>query len=279
LKEENTQLVADKNQLTNQLNAANSTILSLNSDLSAANSEISELTGDLNTATGQINDLNDDLAEASESLAAANSNLNAANATIANLEDENDELAADKRELAADLADANDSILSLNSIIDIMDYNYSEIIAFIETRFGLVEEDATQFVTPYDGTVGALVDSLVTPFTDTDWNKAWSDYKTMYDWVKYNIEYSYDTPLPILPEDLAAGGDMGWFKEFWQYPEETLYWGVGDCEDQALLLASMLLNYLNSDYNIYCIGISMVIQGIWPSAYLLSMGKWRYLIR
>lgn len=71
LKEENTQLVADKNQLTNQLNAANSTILSLNSDLSAANSEISELTGDLNTATGQINDLNDDLAE-------ANSNLNAA---------------------------------------------------------------------------------------------------------------------------------------------------------------------------------------------------------
>ncbi len=95
------------------------------------------MTGDLNAATGQINDLNSDLA-------AANSSLNAASATIANLEDENEELAADKSELAAELDEAYDSILALNSIIDIMNYNYSEIIAFIETRFGLVEEDATQ---------------------------------------------------------------------------------------------------------------------------------------
>ncbi len=125
LRAENTQLVADKNQLTGQLSAANNTITGLNNDLNRANSEISELTGDLNAATGTINDLNSDLAE-------ANSSLNAANATIADLSDENDELAADKSRLAADLVEANNSILALNSIIDTMNYNYSEIIAFIE---------------------------------------------------------------------------------------------------------------------------------------------------
>jgi hypothetical protein len=249
LKTENTELIADNNRLTGDLNTANNNILRLNNDLSEANSEIGELTGDLNAATGQINDLNSDLAE-------ANSNLNAANATIANLEDENDELAADKSELAADLADANDTILSLNSIIDIMDYNYSEIIAFIETRFGLVEEDATQFVTPDDETVGELVDWLVTPFNSSDWNKAWADMQYMYTWVINTIEYSYDSPLPVLPLDLFEGGDIGWFGEFWQYPFETIYLSHGDCEDQSLLLTSMIKNYGEGETYAYCVGIS-----------------------
>jgi hypothetical protein len=227
LRDENAGLLADKSQLTSELSAANNTISGLNSDLNEANSAIDDLTGTLNAANSTISGLNDDLAE-------ANSSLSAANATIADLNDENDELAAANSSLTADLSDANDTILSLNSIVDVMDYNYSVILEFINQRFGLVEEDATQFITPYDGTVGALVDSLVTPFTNTDWNKAWADYKTMYNWVRYNIEYSYDTPLPILPDDLA----------------------VGDCEDQALLLASMLLNYVDSDYRVFCIGIS-----------------------
>ncbi len=249
LKEENTQLVADKNQLTGQLNAANNTISGLNNELSEANSEISELTGDLNEATGTINDLNSDLLK-------ANSSLSAANANIADLEDENEELAADKSELAADLDDANYTILSLNSIIDIMDYNYSEIIAFIDMRFGWAEEDAKQFVTPYDETVGDLVDWLVYPFDSGDWTRAWNDMKYMYSWVRSNIEYSYDSPLPVLPLDLLEGGEIDWFREFWQYPAETIYWGTGDCEDQALLLTSMIKNYGEGNTYAYCIGIS-----------------------
>ncbi|MDD4923971.1 MAG: zinc-ribbon domain-containing protein [Dehalococcoidales bacterium] len=249
LRAENEQLVADKNQLTGQLNAANNTITGLNNDLNAANSEISELTGDLNAATGTIDDLNSDLAE-------ANSSLNAANATIADLSDENEELAADKSELAADLAEANSSILALNSIIDIMNYNYSEIIAFIEMRFGMVEEDATQFVTPYDEDVEALVDWLVTPFDSSNWAKAWDDFRWMYNWINNNIEYSYDSPLPVLPLDLLEGGDIWWFREFWQYPVETIYYGTGDCEDQSLLLASMIKNYGHGGTYAYCIAIS-----------------------
>jgi len=246
LRTENTELVADNNRLTGDLNTANNNILRLNNELVAANNEISELTGDLSDANDTINDLNDDLAE-------ANSNLNAANETIAGLEDEKDELAADNSELAAELDEAYDSILALNTIIDIMNANYSDIIAFIETRFGLVEEDAKQFVTPYDEYVGALVDSLANPIDYSDWNRAWQDIQQMYSWVINNIEYSYDSPLPLLPLDLFEGGSIDWFGEFWQYPAETIYLGHGDCEDQALLLASMINNY---GAYAFCVAIS-----------------------
>ena len=249
LKDENTQLVADKNQLTGDLNAANSTISSLNNDLSEANSEINGLTGDLNDANDTIDDLNTDLS-------AANSSLNAANAAIADLNDENQELAADKGQLAADLEDANDNLLILNSIIDTMNYNYNEILDFIYERFGQVEEDAKQFVTPYDEDVEDLVDWLVSPFDPGDWNKAWDDFRSMYSWIRNNIEYSYDSPLPVLPLDLLEGGDLGWFKEFWQFPYETIYLGTGDCEDQSLLLTSMIKNYGQGEAYAYCIGIS-----------------------
>jgi TolA-binding protein len=249
LRDENTQLVADKNQLTSDLNAANSTITSLNNNLSQANSEIDNLTGDLNDANDTIGDLNSDLT-------AANSSLNAANETIADLNEENQELASDKSELVADLADANDTILSLNSIIDVMDANYNEILQFVYERFGQVEEDAKQFVTPYDENIEGLVDWLVTPFDSGDWNKAWDDFRWMYNWIRNNIEYSYDSPLPVLPLDLLEGGDLGWLREFWQYPVETLYFGTGDCEDQALLLTSMIKNYGQGETYAYCIAIS-----------------------
>jgi hypothetical protein len=37
----------------------------------------------------------------------------------------------------------------------------------------MVEEDAKQFVTPYDDLVSDLVDWLVTPFDSSNWAKAW----------------------------------------------------------------------------------------------------------
>jgi chaperonin cofactor prefoldin len=248
LRAENEELVAANNQLTSALNAANNTIISLNNELTEANSEINELTSDLNEASITINDLNSDLAE-------VQSNLSAANATIADLNEEKEGLAEEKSQLEAELSEANELVSSLNSIIDIMDANYSEILEFIEIRFGLVEDDARQFITPNDETVGELVDLLVTPF-DGDWDKAWNDFLAMFYWVYNNVEYSYDSPLPVLPPDLLEGGDIEWFGEFWQYPVETIYFGHGDCEDQALLLTSMIKNYGEGNTYAYCIGIS-----------------------
>jgi hypothetical protein len=251
LRTENTALVADNNRLASDLNTANNNILRLNNELVSANNEISDLTGDLNNANDTIDDLNSDLA-------AASSSLNAANATIANLDQEKQQLAADKSKLAADLEEAAGNILALNSIIDIMNANYSEIIDFIETRFGLGEEDATQFVTPDDDYVELLVSSLVGHIDYDNWNKAWQDIQYMYAWVRNNIEYNYDTPLPVLPLDLLKGGSIDWFREFWQYPAETIYLEHGDCEDQALLLASMINNY---GAYAHCVGISNADSG------------------
>ncbi len=100
------------------------------------------------------------------------------------------------------------------------------------------------------------MDWLVTPFNSSDWGKAWDDMQYMYSWVRNNIEYSYDSPLPVLPLDLFEGGEIGWFGEFWQYPVETIYWERGDCEDQSLLLTSMIKNYGEGGTYAYCVGIS-----------------------
>jgi hypothetical protein len=39
----------------------------------------------------------------------------------------------------------------------------------------------------------------------------------------------------------------------WQYPSQTLLLGHGDCEDQALLLTSMLRNYYDETFYIECL--------------------------
>ena len=56
------------------------------------------------------------------------------------------------------------------------------------------------------------------------WNSDASVWR-LHAWMQHNIGYTPD-------------GDG---KDVWQVPDDTLQRGVGDCEDQALLLASMIL--------------------------------------
>ena len=74
----------------------------------------------------------------------------------------------------------------------------------------------------------------------------------MYDWVVGNIKYSYDSRLPALPviPDLSQ---LSWRKDYWRTPSETLEDKTGDCEDMAILLASMIRNYTQSRYSCWVI--------------------------
>jgi len=84
------------------------------------------------------------------------------------------------------------------------------------------DEVAKLFITPNDPVIKAKVKEILSskPFWISDW-------KALRDWVGNNIEYEYDS--------VSHG-----YKEYWQLPRETLMRGKGDCEDQAILLASML---------------------------------------
>ena len=91
-------------------------------------------------------------------------------------------------------------------------------------RLGLEEYRLYTFVTPDDPAVRALADRIesVTPFGG-DVMKA----EVALNVVHENVRYATDQ-------------EMHGRSDYWQYPAETLISGEGDCEDQALLLASIL---------------------------------------
>jgi len=90
----------------------------------------------------------------------------------------------------------------------------------------LSSKDLSDYITPYDPKVIELAESIgMKPFLSHPLENA----RTAYYWVSENIRYQFD--------------NQTWGKEngdYWQLPSTTLKLRTGDCEDQALLLASLL---------------------------------------
>ncbi|MDD4858614.1 MAG: hypothetical protein PHR56_00180 [Dehalococcoidales bacterium] len=129
--------------------------------------------------------------------------------------------------------------------------NYEQIRAQLDVRLGS-GQNARLFITPDEPAVAALVDNITGGFHPDSF---WKDYTEMYRWVLMNVEYTQDSPTPILPENLESGADaLQWENDFWRLPIETIIDRQGDCEDISALLASMLLNYSQRQYPIWIIG-------------------------
>ena len=113
-------------------------------------------------------------------------------------------------------------------------------------------ENKKLFVTPDDPMVNDVVIQITGGWSDsTNLEEYWDDLKKMYDWVTFNVKYSYDSPSPLMPE---IGGSVSWINDFWRFPNETIRDKRGDCEDQALLLASMIRNYGGKRYAVWVVG-------------------------
>ena len=65
----------------------------------------------------------------------------------------------------------------------------------------------------------------------SDGNLSWEDMKVINDWVHNNIIYNNDTFF-----DYETGQFFG---SFWMYPNETLKYRFGDCEEYATLMISL----------------------------------------
>ena len=91
-------------------------------------------------------------------------------------------------------------------------------------RFGLEEYRLYTFVTPDDPAVRALADRIES-ITQLGGDRMRADVALSI--VHENVAYATDQ-------------EMHGVSDYWQYPAETLLSGKGDCEDQALLLASLL---------------------------------------
>ncbi len=70
-----------------------------------------------------------------------------------------------------------------------------------------------------------------------------------YYWILREIKYSKDQPHPLISYEykvyprFSLNITLTYINQFVQSPRETLNRGEGDCEDQAILLASMLIEY------------------------------------
>jgi len=122
----------------------------------------------------------------------------------------------------------------------------------VNIRLGDTSEDRQSFITPNNSLVSAKVLEITGGYSG-DVNDYWRDCERLYRWVVNNISYSYDSYMPVLPESISDG--LVWQQDYWRMPQETIEDETGDCEDMAVLLASMLRNYNEGEYSIWVLVI------------------------
>jgi hypothetical protein len=123
----------------------------------------------------------------------------------------------------------------------------------------LMQGDLKSLVTPKDPEIVSLTYNITGKTGNaTDPNSYWKDIKAIYNWVNDNIKYRDDGLYPILPAnpgDVATDG-LQHTDQMAQLPNETLRVRMGDCEDFAVLLTSMIRAYFNSRFLVECIWIT-----------------------
>ncbi len=152
-------------------------------------------------------------------------------------------------DIAAQLNDIKPGMDSLKAEREQMLSDYARLRDELNLRVGF-KQNGPHLITPDDPEIVAKVREITGGYSE---GELWKDYALLYQWTMRNIRYSLDSPTPILPE--SVNGTLEWGKDFWRTPVETIRDGTGDCEDIALLLTSMLLNYNQRRFPVCVIGI------------------------
>jgi hypothetical protein len=126
--------------------------------------------------------------------------------------------------------------------------NYRNLKSMTDQR--LMQGDLKSLITPHDPAVVSLTYNITGKVNVTDAEKEHylPDIKAIYNWVNDNIEYREDGLYPKLPEDPAEAMKSGLLQsdQTAQLPNETLHVKMGDCEDMAVLLTSMIRTYFDN---------------------------------
>jgi predicted transglutaminase-like cysteine proteinase len=88
------------------------------------------------------------------------------------------------------------------------------------------ESEFKSYITPGCPSVKEALQAIL---GDPPYELSQVGFDDIRDWVAVNIEYMSDV--------------QRWGEDYWQTPEETLFYGTGDCEDFSILLCSLLRAY------------------------------------
>jgi len=168
------------------------------------------------------------------------SRLEEKNTVTEELSTENEELKSENENLTEkniELGIENLVLILNNSVQNSKNANLekenAEFKAWLNARGALNREKYGHwFLTPDDEDVKSTMKEILG--NDADGALSWDDRRKLDRWVYDNIEYNHDTPLAY-PD--WTGEDAR--KECWLFPNETLKYRRGDCEDHALLALSM----------------------------------------
>lgn len=237
--------------LLDEYESLNSTYLSLKSSYDELNSS-------------QASDFESQYLSLQSRYDALSSQYASLNSQYLSLKESYDELDSSYDELDSSYDLLNSSYASLQSQFDELQDSYDSVASdYYEIRDQLNHRsqhyDVELFITPNDTSVQQTIDQVTGGWSDpSDWNEYWTDLKALYDWVVSNIPYNYDGLFPVLPSIMSD--DVNYTTEMWQFPNETLSLGRGDCEDLAILLCSLVRGY-SQDYWIECILITSSSAG------------------
>jgi transglutaminase-like putative cysteine protease len=125
----------------------------------------------------------------------------------------------------------------------------------------LMDGNLRSLINPDDPDVITLTQSLTgKPDNKSapDPEKYWEDITKIYNWVKENIEYREDGLFPELPSNPSDPSfeELQMTDQMAQKPNETLSLRMGDCEDYAALITSMIRAYFNKTYLVESIWIT-----------------------
>jgi len=127
--------------------------------------------------------------------------------------------------------------------------DYHKLREQVNLRLG-IRQNGQLFITPDDPAVSAIVSEIT---AENPQEELWKGYSRMLRWIIREIKYSVDSPIPLLPE--STNEPLEWKSDFWRLPAETIRDKAGDCEDMAVLLVSMLLNYNQRKYPAWVFGV------------------------
>lgn len=160
--------------------------------------------------------------------------------------------------LQTEISNLNSQIQSLQEEYDRYVTAYQNLRDEINQRWNQIHVEP--FIIPNDQAVRDIVYSITGGWSSpSDWDEYWQDVKAMYNWVVDNIEYRSDGLYPMPPSD--PSGDLDFWNEMWQFPNETLSLRKGDCEDMAILLCSMIRCYCDMKSLVECIVMESSTSG------------------